>query len=94
MATIETVDGLTREELGWELAEIFDELDVSQINEVLAKNVPMETLQFFAGYAKDFGESQDIRGDSLKRLPNLLLLGYLLRIVEERLISKGDTLDS
>ncbi len=94
MATIETVDGLTREELGWELAEIFDELDVSQINEVLAKNVPMETLQFFASYAKDFGESQDIRGDSLKRLPNLLLLGYLLRIVEERLISEGETLDS
>ncbi len=74
-------------------AEIFDELDVSQINEVLAKNVPMETLQFFASYAKDFGESQDIRGDSLKRLPNLLLLGYLLRIVEERLISEGETLD-
>ncbi|MEE8475036.1 MAG: hypothetical protein V3T01_06790 [Myxococcota bacterium] len=94
MATIETVDGLTREELGWELAEIFDELDVSQINEVLAKNVPMETLQFFASYAKDFGESQDIRGDSLKRLPNLLLLGYLLRIVEERLIGEGETLDS
>ena len=94
MATIETVDGLTREELGWELAEIFDELDVSQINEVLAKNVPMETLQFFASYAKDFGESQDIRGDSLKRLPNLLLLGYLLRIVEERLINEGETLDS
>ncbi len=94
MATIETVDGLTREELGWELAEIFDELDVSQINEVLAKNVPMETLQFFASYAKDFGESQGIRGDSLKRLPNLLLLGYLLRIVEERVISEGETLDS
>ncbi len=94
MAIIETVDGLTREELGWELAEIFDELDVSQINEVLAKNVPLETLQFFASYAKDFGESQDIRGDSLKRLPNLLLLGYLLRIVEERLISEGETLDS
>ena len=94
MATIETVDGLTREELGWELAEIFDELDVSQINEVLAKNVPMETLQFFANYAKDFGESQDIRGDSLKRLPNLLLLGYLLRIVEERLINEGEALDS
>ena len=44
MAIIETVDGLTREELGWELAEIFDELDVSQINEVLAKNVPLETV--------------------------------------------------
>ena len=94
MATTETVDGLTREELGWELAEVFDELDTSQINEVLAKNVPLETLKFFASYANDFGESQDIRGDSLKRLPNLLLLGYLLRIVEERLINEGETLDS
>ena len=26
--------------------------------------------------------------------PNLLLLGYLLRIVEERLIGEGETLDS
>ncbi len=94
MATIETVDGLTREELGWELAEVFDELEISQINEVLAKNVPLETLKFFSSYANEFGESQDIRGDSLKRLPNLLLLGYLLRIVEERLISEGETLDS
>ena len=94
MATSETVDRLTREELGWELAEIFDELEVSQINEVLAKNVPLETLKFFASYAGDFGESEDIRGDSLKRLPNLLLLGYLLRIVEERLINDDEAFDS
>ena len=93
MATPETVDRLTREELGWELAEIFDELEVSQINEVLAKNVPLETLKFFAAYATDFGESQAIGGNALKRLPNLLLLGYLLRVVEERLLTDGETFE-
>ena len=94
MATFETVDRLTREELGWELAEIFDELDVEQINEVLAKNVPLETLKFFAAYASDFGEIQEIHSDSRKRLPNLLLLGYLLRIVEERLVGELETFDN
>jgi hypothetical protein len=91
MASFEANDGLTREELAWELVEVFDELEVSQINEVLAKNVPLETLKFFAAYAQDFGESQGIEGNTRKRLANLLLLGYLLRVVEDRLTSDGET---
>ncbi len=93
MAWFEANDGLTREELAWELVEVFDELEVSQINEVLATNVPLETLKFFAAYAQDFGDSQAIDGDARKRLPNLLLLGYLLRVVEDRLVSDGETFD-
>ena len=93
MALFETTDELTREQLAWELVEIFDDLEVHQINEVLAKNVPLETLKFFAAYASDFGESQSISGDALKRLPNLLLLGYLLRVVEDRLVTDGETFD-
>ena len=89
----EIADELTREQLAWELVEIFDDLEVHQINEVLAKNVPLETLKFFAAYAGDFGESQAIGGDALKRLPNLLLLGYLLRVVEERLLTDGETFE-
>jgi hypothetical protein len=85
-------DELKRSELAWELVELFGELPVEQINEVLAKNVPLETLEFFASYAEDFGKSEGILGNTLKRLPNLLLLGYLLRVLEDRLID-GDGSD-
>ena len=77
---------MTHSELAWEFAELFSELRVEQINEVLAKNVPLETLDFFRKYADDFGRAAGVRGDALARLPNLLLLGYLLRVLEERLI--------
>lgn len=73
-------------ELAWEFAELFAELDVEQINEVLAKNVPIGTLDFFQKYAEDFGRAAGIEGGTLSRLPNLLLMGYLIRVLEERLI--------
>ena len=47
-------DRLTRREIAWELAEIFDELRVDQLNELVAINVPLDTLEFFASYAQDF----------------------------------------
>jgi hypothetical protein len=77
---------LTREELAWELVEIFDELSVEHINEMLAKNVPLDTLSFMARYAEEFADGNEIADPARKRIPNLLLLGYLLRIVEERLL--------
>ena len=82
-------DSLQRSELAWELVELFGELRVEQINEMLAKNVPLETLEFFSSYAEDFGRVEGIEGKAHKRLPNLLLLGYLLRVLEDRLI-EGD----
>lgn len=87
MNSFDTEDQLTREELAWELVELFDELRIEQLNELLAKNVPLETLEFFASYADDFGAAQAIGDDLRKRLPNLLLLGYLLRVLEERLLN-------
>ena len=88
MATFNTRDNESpnRSELAWELAELFGELRTEQINEVLAKNVPIETLEFFTSYAEDFGQAEGIGGNCGKRLPNLLLLGYLLRVLEDRLI--------
>jgi hypothetical protein len=88
MATYDTRDeeNLGRSELAWELVELFGELRTDQINEVLAKNVPIETLEFFNSYAEDFGKAEGIAGKTGKRLPNLLLLGYLLRVLEDRLI--------
>lgn len=73
-------------ELAWEFADLFAELDVEEINEVLAKNVPMGTLDFFQKYGDDFGRAAGIDGPTLQRLPNLLLMGYLIRVLEERLI--------
>ena len=87
MAQFETSDTLTREELAWELAELFEELKIEDINEVLAKNVPLDTLESFGAYADDFGSALGLIGNERKRLPNLMLLGYLLRVLEERLIT-------
>ena len=84
---------LTRAELAWEFASVFDELDVDQINEVLAKNVPMETLEFFASYAQDLARAQGVSRETERSLPNLLLLGYLLRVLEDRLIGEVEPLD-
>jgi hypothetical protein len=77
---------MTHSELAWEFADLFGELPAQQLNEVLAKNVPLETLEFFSSYAESFGKSERIEGRSARRLPNLLLLGYLLRVLEERLL--------
>jgi len=80
---------LNHAELAWEFADLFSELDPGQINEILAKNVPLETLDFFQKYAETFSGALGIEGDAARRMPNLLLMGYLLRVLEERLID-GD----
>ena len=77
---------LNHAELAWEFADLFSELDPAQINEILAKNVPLETLDFFQKYAETFAGAVGIEGDAARRIPNLLLMGYLLRVLEERLI--------
>lgn len=80
---------MTVEEIAWEFAGVFDELDPQQINEMLAKNVPLESLAFFNEYAEHFGQIEKVEGETAKRLPNLMLIGYLLRVLEERLLA-GD----
>ncbi len=81
---------MTFEEMAWEFVEVFDELEVEQINEMLAKNVPLQTLEFFGRYGRDFGESAGVTGRTLESLPNLMLIGYLLRVLEERLITNDE----
>jgi hypothetical protein len=80
---------MTTSELAWELADLFGELEAPQINEMLAKNVPLEALEFFSSYAETFAKSQNLETKVARRLPNLMLLGYLLRVLEERLL-EGD----
>ena len=69
-----------------EVVEDLDELSVERINEMLAKNVPLDTLEFIASFAEDFADVHRITDDTRKSIPNLLLLGYLVRVVEERLL--------
>ena len=90
MRTFDIGGALTREELAWELVEVFEELPVERLNELLAKNVPFETLEFLNVYADDFGAANHIQGVARKRLPNLMVLGYLLRVLEDRLITDED----
>jgi hypothetical protein len=85
---------VTRSELAWELVDLFNELRTEQINEVLAKNVPLETLEFFTEYSGDFGKVHGVEEDLVRRLPNLLLLGYLLHVLEERLVPEGESFDA
>ena len=39
---------MTPEEIAIEFAQIFEDLPAEQINEMLAKNIPLETIQFFS----------------------------------------------
>jgi hypothetical protein len=81
---------MTPEELASEFAEIFDDLPADQINEMLAKNIPFETIEFFSQYAEAFADGAGISGEARGRLPNLLLFGYLIRVLEERLLPDDD----
>ena len=81
---------MTHTELAWEFAELFGDLNVDDINQMLAKNVPLETLEFFDAYSKTFADAEGVAGATRERLPNLMLLGYLLRVLEDRLLD-GET---
>lgn len=80
---------MTFEEMAWDFVEVFDDLNVDQINEVLAKNVPFETLEFFSRYGEEFGRASGFADDDSRRLPNLMLIGYLLHVLEERLLPES-----
>ncbi len=80
---------MTGREIAIEFTEMWDDLEIKDINTMLAQNVNMDLLEFFSGYAAEFAgelvpEGKD--GDELRRrLPNLLVIGYIIRILEERL---------
>jgi hypothetical protein len=80
---------MTGREIAVEFTEMFDDLDSADINTMLAKNVSMDMLEFFASYADQFAEECNANGlelDDVKgRLPNLLIIGYIIRVLEERL---------
>ncbi|MGH0032692.1 MAG: hypothetical protein ACQGVC_23110 [Myxococcota bacterium] len=85
---------LTRQEIAWELVEIFDELRVDQLNELVSINVPLDTLEFFSTYADEFCGTDEVDANTRRRLPNLMLLGYLMRLLEERLPVEPEPFDA
>lgn len=77
---------MTTQEIAWEFAGIFEELEPEQINRMLAQNVHMDTLEFFTEYSEQFAGAETLDEKTAKRLPNLMLVGYLIRVLEERLL--------
>jgi hypothetical protein len=81
---------MTGREIAIEFTELWDSFDVDEINTMLAKNVSVELLEFFASYAEQaLGDllPEDASGDELaRRLPNLMIIGYIIRVLEERLV--------
>ena len=81
---------LTRNEIATELADLWTKFTPEQINRLLAGNVPVDLLEFFLDYADWF--ARDVGGFEgsehqfqREQLPNLLIMGYLIRLLEERL---------
>ncbi len=79
---------MTSLELAQEFTQIWDALETDEINAVLAKNVSLELLEFFVTYAERFAAESLPDDNELKdlqqKLPNLLVIGYLIRFLEER----------
>ena len=79
---------MTSLELAIEFTDIWKDLDPKQINTMLAQNVSLDLLEFFATYAQEFADEwldENEKADELsRRLPNLLIIGYLIRLLEER----------
>ena len=75
-------------ELAIEFTDLWKDLETESINTMLAKNVSVELLEFFSKYAQEFADEcipVDEQGEELqRRLPNLLIIGYIIRLLEER----------
>ena len=75
-------------ELAIEFTDLWRDLDTDSINTMLANNVSVDLLSFFADYAQNFADEcipPDEQGEELRRrLPNLLIIGYIIRLLEER----------
>ena len=80
---------MTGREIAIEFTEMFDDFDVKDINTMLAKNVSMDMLEFFASNADRFADDCEKKGldmeEMRRRFPNLLIIGYIIRVLEERL---------
>ena len=76
-------------EMAWGFIETYEELNTRELNELLEKNVPLEALVFFEQYA-ELVRSQEpgLKSHDAGRLPEIMLMGYLLHALEDRLQPK------
>ena len=80
-------------EIAIEFTEMWKDLDINEINTMLANNVNMDMLEFFSSYAQEFADDLLSLGPEQKldeavlrrRIPNLLIIGYIIRLLEERI---------
>jgi hypothetical protein len=79
---------MTGLELAVEFTDLWRDLESCEINQMLAKNISYELLEFFSSYGRDFAaeslDPQHVTEELCERLPNLLIIGYIIRILEER----------
>ena len=77
---------MTGLELALEFTDLWEDLDPGEINQMLAQNVHCDLLEFFSAYAEEFSKSLggEMPEQMRKQLPNLLIIGYIIRILEER----------
>ena len=79
---------MTGRELAVEFTDLWQDMKPAEINTMLANNVSYDLLEFFSTYADDFVDllPKDMDPGELKhQLPNLLIIGYIIRVLEERL---------
>ncbi|MEE2678258.1 MAG: hypothetical protein VX546_06730 [Myxococcota bacterium] len=76
---------VSTQQICWELAEIFNGLSEDSFDELIAKNVPADIAEFASRYGDDFSKVHGLTEVARTQIPSLILLGYLARIVEERL---------
>jgi len=91
---LEEENPLTRDELARELVELLEDLASHEMLELVEKNVPPGALEFFTSYAGDFSRGLEIDSEVAQRLPNLMVLGYLLRLLEDRLIEDPEIVEA
>jgi len=79
---------MTGLELAQEFTDLWNDMNAKEINTMLARNVNFDLLEFFSAYADDFVEAlpPEMEAELLKeKVPNLLIIGYIIRVLEERL---------
>jgi hypothetical protein len=77
---------MTGLELALEFTDLWEDLDPGQINQLLAQNIHCDLLEFFSCYAEEFAVNSlgEVSDPLRKQLPNLLIIGYIIRLLEER----------
>ena len=73
-------------ELNDAFTDILQELEPDDFEQLISNNVPFEDLGFFQEHAEAFAQRYRLPHNARQELPKLLLMGYLLRLLEERIV--------